>query len=89
MSYQPLKICSGDFAGKKKNVENKEFYMIKEGRVLKVLYFFYLTFFLIIVYAFFESIWLDQWSCNMNFKNMLRGKSKDVQWTDARQKAIK
>jgi len=57
MSYKPLKICSGDFAEKKKTVENKEFYMIKEGRVLGALYFFYLTFFIIFVVAFFDSIW--------------------------------
>jgi hypothetical protein len=57
MSYKPLKICSGDFAEKKKTVENKEFYMIKEGRVLDALYFFYLTFFIIFVVAFFDSIW--------------------------------
>ena len=51
MSYKPLKICAGDFADRKKTVENKEFYMIKEGRVLDALYFFFGTFFIIFVIA--------------------------------------
>ena len=61
MSYKPLKICAGDFADRKKTVENKEFYMIKEGRVLDALYFFFGTFFIIFVIAFVESIWPKGW----------------------------
>ena len=50
-----LLICCGDFQeGKKNQIQNKDFYLVPEGRLLHALYPFYLIIFMIITMIIME-----------------------------------
>lgn len=54
--YPPLRICCGDFAESKKDVANKDFYLIPEGRLIHAIFPFYLSIFVILFIAIMERL---------------------------------
>ena len=54
--YTPLRICCGDFAESKKDLANKDFYLIPEGRLIHAIFPFYLSVFVILLIAIMERL---------------------------------